>query len=37
MALTNLYINDIVNNATADNADSKIKALYGVKTVTIGG
>lgn len=37
MALTNLYINDIVNNATTtDNADSKIKALYGVKTVTIG-
>ena len=37
MALTNLYINDIVGNATADNADSKIKALYGVKTVTVGG
>lgn len=37
MALTNLYINDIVNNATTDNADSKIKALYGVKTVTVGG
>ena len=37
MALTNLYINDIVDNATTDNADSKIKALYGVKTVTIGG
>lgn len=37
MALTNLYINDIVGNATTDNADSKIKALYGVKTVTVGG
>ena len=37
MALTNLYINDIVGNATADNADSKIKALYGVKTVSVGG
>lgn len=37
MALTNLYINDIVDNATTDNADSKIKALYGVKTVTVGG
>lgn len=37
MALTKLYINDIVDNATTDNADSKIKALYGVKTVTVGG
>ncbi len=37
MALTNLYINDIVDNAATDNADSKIKALYGVKTVTVGG
>lgn len=37
MALTQLYINDIVNNATASDADSKIKALYGVKTVTVGG
>lgn len=37
MALTKLYINDIVDNAITDNADSKIKALYGVKTVTVGG
>ena len=37
MALTNLYINDIVDNATTDNADSKIKSLYGIKTVTVGG
>lgn len=37
MALTKLYINDIVDNATTDNADLKIKALYGVKTVTVGG
>lgn len=37
MALTNLYINGIVDNANIDDADSKIKALYGVKTVTVGG
>lgn len=37
MALTNLYINEIVDNATSDDADAKIKALYGIKTVTVGG